>query len=90
MRKEEKVPICDRQMQRLYKTCQNATVECRDWAKPAKMQPLNAASEQKLQKCDRMRERGAGVGWENAERGKAAKTRPSSAEIEENLPKCDH
>ena len=88
MQREEKVPKRDRQMQRLCKTCQNATVECRDGAKPAKIRPLNAVSERKQQKCNRMREWGAGVGWANAERGRAVKTRPWNAEIEQNLPKC--
>ena len=74
MRREEKLPKRDRRMKRLCKTCQNATIKCRDCAKPAKMRPLNAESERKLQKCDRMREQGAGVGWENAERVKGAKT----------------
>ena len=71
----QKLPKRDRRMQRLCKTCQNATV--------------NAESERRLQKYDRMREQGAGAGWENAERGKAAKTRPLNEEIEQNLPKCD-
>ena len=49
-------------------SCQNATVECRDCAKPANMRPLNAESVRKLQKCDRKRKWGAGAGCENGER----------------------
>ena len=97
---EEKLPKRDRRMQRLCKTCQNATVECRDCAKPAKMRPLNAESERKLQKCYRMRERGAGAGCVNAVRkscqnatvkcgdcAKPAKMRPLKAESERKLQK---
>ena len=50
----------------------NATVECCNWANVAKIRPSNAESERKLQKCDRMREQGARVGWK---RGKATKMR---------------
>ena len=103
MRREEKLPKRDRRMQRLCKTCQNATVECRDCAKPAKMRPLNAGSKRKLQKSDYMRERGGccGVGeceerksYQNAtvecrDCAKAAKMRPTNAEIVQKLPKCD-
>ena len=46
-------------------------------------------SERKVQKCDHMREQGAGAGWENVERGKAAKTQLSNAEIVRNMLKCD-
>ena len=85
------------------KCCQNATVECRDCAKPAKMRPLNVESERKLQKCYRMRERGAGAGCVNGERkscqnatvecgdcAKHAKMQPLKAESERKLQKCDH
>ena len=64
------------------------------------MRPLNAGSERKLQKCDRMREQGAGAGWESAERknatvkcrdcAKPAKLRPLNAESERKLQKWDH
>ena len=102
MRREEKMPNIDRRMPRLCKTCQNATVECRDCAKHAKMRRLNAESKRKLQKCDRMRERGARVGCENAESkssqnatvecrycAKPAKMRPLNAVSERKLQKCD-
>ena len=101
MRREEKMPKRDRRMQRLCKTCQNATVKCRDWAKPAKMRPLNAASERKQQKYDHTRERGAGAAWENAEwkscqtatvewcdLAKAAKMSPSNTVSVRKLQNC--
>ena len=55
--------------------------------KGAKMRPLNAKSERKLQKCDRKREWGASAAWEDAESGKAAKMRQSNSVIEQMLPK---
>ena len=86
------------------KSCQNATmtVECRNCAKPAKMRLVNAETEGKLQKCDGMRERGAGAGCENAERkscqnatikcrdcAKPAKICTLNEESERKLQKCD-
>ena len=37
MRREEKLPKCDCQMLRLSKSCQNATIECRERAKVSNM-----------------------------------------------------
>ena len=82
------------------KSCQNATVKCKDCAKPAKMRPLNFVSERNLQKCYCMRERGAGAGCVKAGRkscqnatvecgdcAKPAKMRPLKADSERKLRK---
>ena len=71
------------------KSCQNATVECSDCVKVAKMRLLNAMSERKPQKCDRTRERGAVATCENAEREKLPKCDRQMLSGQK-LSKCDH
>ena len=92
---ERKQQKCDRMRERgagagwekaEMKSCQNATVKCRDCAKSGKMRPWNTEMSISCKNVTVRQNRGQGQHG-RMRRGKAAKLRPSNAEIEQNQPK---